>query len=134
MLSRKPKLLIVDDEPSLRESLSQIFIGRGYNVSCAHDGFSALDEMKTELPDIILSDLNMPGMSGFDFLSLVHRRFPAIHAIAMSGAFTGSEMPPGVIASAFYEKGSGMSALLRIVENTVSLPVTSMTLEQCPLQ
>jgi len=130
MLSRKPKLLIVDDEPSLRESLSQIFIGRGYNVSYAHDGFSALDEMKAELPDIILSDLNMPGMSGFDFLSLVHRRFPAIHAIAMSGAFTGSEVPLGVMASAFYEKGTGMSALLRIVENTVSLPVTSMTVEQ----
>jgi CheY-like chemotaxis protein len=124
MHSNKAKILIVDDEPALRESLSQIFIACGYRVCCAHDGFSALDEMKKELPDLILSDLNMPGMSGFDFLSIVHRGFPAIRAIAMSGAFTGSEVPSGVTADAFYEKGTGMNALLHIVGSTIRRPGT----------
>src|ERR1700747_2682690 len=90
------KLLIVDDDPSLRMSLSHIFTEWGYSVRSAEDGFSALFEIRQEIPDIILSDLNMPGMSGFEFLSVVRRRFPEIHVIAMSGAFSGDGVPPGV--------------------------------------
>ena len=69
---------------------------------------------------IILSDLNMPRMSGFEFLSLVRRRFPAIRysirVIAMSGAFSGDDIPPGIAADAFYEKGPNLSPLLQIVK------------------
>jgi CheY-like chemotaxis protein len=89
MLNAKRKLLIVDDEVSLRSSLSQIFTTFGYSVRSAEDGFSALAAMRNEIPDILLSDLNMPGMSGFELLSVVRRRFPAIQVIAMSGAFFG---------------------------------------------
>jgi CheY-like chemotaxis protein len=66
-------------------------------------------------PDIILSDLNMPGMSGFELLMEVRNLFPAIKVIAMSGAFCGSEIPPGVLADAFYQKGSSVSMLLQIL-------------------
>jgi len=65
----------------------------GYCVRSADNGFSALREIRQEMPDILLTDLNMPGMSGFELLSVVHRRFPAVHKIAMSGAFFGSEVP-----------------------------------------
>jgi CheY-like chemotaxis protein len=77
----------------------------GYSVRSAQDGFSALVEIRKDVPDIILSDLNMPGMSGFELLSVVRRRFPSIRVIAMSGAFSGDEMPSGVDADAFYPKG-----------------------------
>jgi CheY-like chemotaxis protein len=110
------KLLIVDDEPALRTSLSHIFTELGYSVRSAEDGFSALSEIRQETPDIILSDLNMPGMSGFEFLSVVRRRFPGIHAIAMSGAFSGDGVQPGVAADAFYEKATGLDNLLQIME------------------
>jgi CheY-like chemotaxis protein len=110
------KLLIVDDDPSLRISLSHIFTELGYSVRSAEDGFSALFEIRQEIPDIILSDLNMPGMSGFEFLSVVRRRFPGIHVIAMSGAFSGDCIQPGVAADAFYEKATGLNSLLQIVE------------------
>ena len=116
MSSKQVKLLIVDDEPALRESLSHLFIACGYGVCSAHDGFSALQTMKRGLPDIVLSDLNMPGMSGFDFLRIVRRRFPAIHLIAMSAAFTGDEVPAGVAADAFYPKGTSAGSLLNIVK------------------
>ena len=88
----------------------------GYGVRCAEDGFSALGELRKEIPDILLSDLNMPGMTGFELLSLVRRSFPEIHTIAMSGSFCGNEVPSGVAADAFYQKGSSMGCLLRILE------------------
>jgi CheY-like chemotaxis protein len=112
----KVKLLIVDDEWSIRMSFSQIFTEFGHSVRSAKDGFSALSEIRQETPDIILSDLNMPGMSGFELLSVVRRRFPKIHVIAMSGKFSGDGVPPGVAADAFYEKGTDLGSLLQIVE------------------
>jgi CheY-like chemotaxis protein len=109
-------LLIVDDEPSVRESLSQALTEVGYGVRSAEDGFSALREMRNEVPELLLSDLNMPGMSGFELLSVVRRRFPAIQVIAMSGLFSGDEVPSGVAADAYYQKGSSILALMRIME------------------
>jgi DNA-binding NtrC family response regulator len=108
-------LLIVDDEVSLLSSLSMIFATFGYSVRLAGDGFSALAKIRDEMPDILLSDLNMPGMSGFELLSVVRRRFPAIQVIAMSGAFSGNTVPPGVVADAFYEKGGSPGTLLAMV-------------------
>lgn len=116
MLCTKERLLIVDDEPSIRESLSSVLAEIGHPVRTAEDGFSALIEIRKEIPDTILSDLNMPRMSGFEFLSVVRRRFPAIPVIAMSGAFSGDEVPSGVSADAFYQKGSGVRSLLKIME------------------
>ena len=109
-------LLVVDDDAALRMSLSHIFTAFGHRVRCAADGFSALSELRVELPDIILSDLNMPGMSGFEFLSVVRRRFRAIKVIAMSSAFAAGDIPPGVAADAFYQKGSNLRSLFQIME------------------
>jgi CheY-like chemotaxis protein len=122
MLHTKVRLLIVDDEPSIRVSLSFIFTQLGYSVRCAEDGLSALRQIRREQPEILLSDLNMPRMSGFELFSAVRRQFPAIHTIAMSGAFSGIEVPSGVDADVFYEKGSGMDALLQLFR---TLPKTN---------
>jgi CheY-like chemotaxis protein len=116
MPDTKARLLIVDDEPCIRMSMLHALTGIGYGVRCAEDGFSALRELRKEIPDILLSDLNMPGMAGFELLSVVRRRFPAIQTIAMSGSFQGDEVPSGVAADAFYQKGSSMGSLLRIME------------------
>ena len=119
MLNSSVKLLVVDDEPQTRSLMSQIFLRKGHAVRVAEDGFSALDEIRRDVPDVILSDLNMPGMSGFELLSVVRRRFPGIQVIAMSGAFSGESVQPGVAADAFYEKASGIAALLAIMESII---------------
>src|SRR5580692_7411148 len=118
----KPSILIVEDEESVRTSLSQIFTVLGHQVRCAPDGLAALIEMRQEIPEILLSDLNMPRMSGFELLSVVRRRFQAVRVIAMSGAFSGNQVPCGVTADAFYEKGNGVAVLLKAIE---SLPFTN---------
>ena len=114
---RNERLLIVDDEPAIRISLSSMLDEIGYPVRAAENGIAALIEIRKEVPDMILSDLNMPGMSGFEFLSVVRRRFPAIPVIAMSGAFSGAEVPSGVAADAFYQKGSDVRSLFKIMES-----------------
>jgi CheY-like chemotaxis protein len=110
-------LLIVEDEAALRTSLSHIFAAFGHRVRCAADGFSALSELRVEIPDMILSDLNMPGMSGFEFLSVVRRRFPTVKVVAMSSAFAVDGVPLGVAADVFYQKGSNLGSLLQMVED-----------------
>ena len=105
------RLLIVDDDFAMRSSISEIARMWGFNVRSAEDGFSALAAIRQETPDILLSDLNMPGMSGFELLSVVRRRFPEIKVIAMSGAFPQDGSPLGVAADAFYSKGSSLNLL-----------------------
>lgn len=114
------RILVVDDESSIRTSMALVFTRLGYGVRSAVDGFSALREIREEMPDILLTDLNMPGMSGFELLSVVGRRFPSIQKVAMSGAYPGDEMPSRVAADAFYQKGSGANVLL---ETLRSLPL-----------
>jgi CheY-like chemotaxis protein len=109
-------ILIVDDEPLIRMSISQVLTEVGYSVRSAEDGIAALHEIQTEVPELLLSDLNMPGMSGYELLSEVRRWYPAIRTIAMSGAFSGDEVPSGVAADAFFQKGRSIVALLRIME------------------
>jgi len=111
-------VLIVDDDAPLRILLSAILTQAGYGVRTAKDEFSALAEIRISNPDIILSDLYMPGMSGFELLSVVRRLYPAIPVIAMSSAFSDSEVPAGVAADAFYEKATKVPVLLQIVEST----------------
>lgn len=111
------RILIAEDEPSIRLSMSLVLTELGYRVRTAVDGSSALHEICEEIPHILISDLNMPGMSGFELLSVIRGRFPSIQAIAMSGAFSGKEIPDGVVADAFYQKGSSTRALLQIIED-----------------
>ena len=99
------RVLIVDDEPRLRELGRLILESQGYEVLCAEDGFEALATLKHSLPDMIISDLQMPNMNGFEFLSVVRKRFPLIPVIVISGEFSGILVPDSVLADAFFPKG-----------------------------
>jgi CheY-like chemotaxis protein len=118
----KQQVLVVDDDQSVRDSVGMLLTAAGYNVSTAKHGFDALLQLRRMQPDLIISDLNMPEMSGFEFLSVVRRRFPQIPVVAMSGAYQRADsVPGGVIADGFYAKGSSqpqdlydtVSALIR---------------------
>jgi DNA-binding response OmpR family regulator len=63
------RILIVDDEPMVRETISRVLVEEGYAVDCAADGEMALARCRSHPPDVILLDLMMPGMNGRQFLS-----------------------------------------------------------------
>jgi CheY-like chemotaxis protein len=117
----KHEILVVDDDDAVRDSLVLLLQASGYGVSSAAHGFDALLQLRRALPTVIISDLNMPQMSGFEFLSVVRRRFPQISVIAMSGAYHyGDAVPGGVIADVFYPKGrSNPEELLRLVADLI---------------
>lgn len=96
------RILVVDDDVSVLRTSVLLLESKGYEVRAAQDGFAALAELRRSVPDVIISDLGMPNMSGFELLSIVRRRFPHIPVITISGKFEGS--PNGVIADAFFSK------------------------------
>ena len=99
------RILVVDDEPSIRETAGIVLGTEGYEVLTAADGLDGLHALSKSLPDVIISDLNMPRMSGFEFLAIVRKRFPHIATIAISGEYLTSENPSGILADAFLQKG-----------------------------
>ena len=111
MASFNYRLLVVDDEPSLRDLLQTSLSMQGYEVRVAKDGFDALAQMRGALPDLILTDLKMPNMSGFEFLSVVRTRFPQIPTIAISGEFQPAVGELCVLADAFLAKPHTSSEL-----------------------
>jgi DNA-binding response OmpR family regulator len=60
-------ILLVDDEPELRNALESGLKDRGFNIISAGDGLEALDILKTLKPNLIITDLKMLPMNGFDF-------------------------------------------------------------------
>lgn len=100
------RVLVVDDEPPISEVARAILESQGYEVLTAVDGVEGLHSLSKSLPDLIISDLNMPRMSGFEFLAVVRQRFPHIATIAMSGGYSTGEVPLGILADAFVHKGN----------------------------
>jgi CheY-like chemotaxis protein len=66
-----PKVLIVDDSLSVRSSLSQLMSDGGYQVVTARDGLEAVNMLETEVPDVVLTDLEMPRMNGLDLVGYI---------------------------------------------------------------
>jgi DNA-binding NtrC family response regulator len=116
MREARGKLLIVDEDDSIRTTLSPLFSQLGYHVRSCGDGFSALAEIRKEIPDVMLADLSMAGIPVVEFLMVVRRWFPSIRVLAMGGAFSGNRVPAGVAADAFYQKGAGPARLIEQVD------------------
>jgi DNA-binding response OmpR family regulator len=68
-VAQPPLILVVDDDPNIRELLRQELSGAGYRVAQAADGVEALAQARKKKPDLIVLDVMMPGVSGFDVTS-----------------------------------------------------------------
>jgi CheY-like chemotaxis protein len=109
------RVLLVDDDPSIRELLSLYLEKAGFEALHAKDGIDALGKLRHTLPKVIISDLQMPRMSGFEFIGVVRRRFPTIPVIALSGSIP-RELPAETKPDHWFEKRvEGFPDLVRIV-------------------
>lgn len=79
------KILIVDDEIDFATTLSERLEIRGYQMQIAHSGEEALALVGEEAPDIILLDINMPDMNGFETLEAILKIVPDISVYMLTG-------------------------------------------------
>lgn len=78
------KVLIVDDDRSIAQSLEMLFTRDGLEARCVFGAFEALEVLQVWLPDLIITDLKMPGMSGFELLDAVKRTHSSMPVIIIS--------------------------------------------------
>jgi CheY-like chemotaxis protein len=83
--SRRPRLLLCDDSPSERLALAHILRSSGYTVEEAGEGESAIVKIKNKEFDVILLDLHMPQVDGFEVLSYLQEHRRALPVILLSG-------------------------------------------------
>ncbi|WP_350599819.1 HD domain-containing phosphohydrolase [Pseudomonas sp. 65/3-MNA-CIBAN-0223] len=84
-LSHKPKVLLVDDEESILNSLRRLLRGQPYDVLLATGGAQALEIMALQPIDLVMSDARMPNMDGATFLAHVHQLYPHTTRIMLTG-------------------------------------------------
>jgi two-component system nitrogen regulation response regulator NtrX len=80
-----PSILIVDDEPSILQSLAGLLIDEGFDVRTASNGYEALKTIESESPDLVLLDIWMPGLDGIDTLQEIKKNNPFIQVIIITG-------------------------------------------------
>jgi two-component system chemotaxis response regulator CheY len=116
----KRQILVVDDEPSVRESLGMLLLAAGHDVAEADNGVSALSQLNSTVPDLIVTDLNMPHMSGAELISQVRSRYPEMSIVAMSGDYQGDAVPAGILADCFYSKGQNPHKFLKTIARLIA--------------
>lgn len=80
-----PKLLIVDDEADIREFARRFFAKRNIDVFTASGGREALETIEREMPDLVLLDVRMEGITGVEVLRELRGRHNAVKVIMVSG-------------------------------------------------
>jgi DNA-binding response OmpR family regulator len=84
-MNRDYCVLTVDDDEILLDLLSKELTSEGFEVATAYDGDEAIDVLKVKPVDLILLDVNMPRMSGFEVLKYVKKNYPAVKVIMLTG-------------------------------------------------
>jgi DNA-binding NtrC family response regulator len=110
------RILVVDDEPGTREGLSEILRDDGYQVSAAANGEEALEKIRAEAPDVVISDLKMPKLDGLGLLTRALEVDPDLGFILMT-AF-------GTIKTAVDAMKSGAADYLVKPINTEEMEIT----------
>ena len=77
-------ILIVDDEPTMRNLLEKILAREGYQMHSLGDGYAALEYLKSNHVDIVVSDMKMPKMDGFELLKNIKEHHPGVGVIIMT--------------------------------------------------
>lgn len=123
--SKKPTVLIVEDEQSLNEAYQMILRKAGYRVQVAFDGQEALEILSMEQPALILLDLRMPRMDGIEFLRNynVRQEHPDVKVIVFSNYDMQKEIDEAYNLGAdryFMKALASPKELLQVVDNTLA--------------
>ena len=106
-----PSVLIVDDEPSIRQLIATLLTLEGFAVSTAADGSAALAQMLEAAPDIVVSDVRMPFINGYELLTAV-RNTPSLRST------------PFILLASYSDGDKGADSALALADACLSKPFT----------
>jgi len=84
-VEQRHRILVVDDQESMRVLLQDLLEAVGYDVTLAEGGREALEILAEKSFDLVLSDLNMPGMDGTALLGEIKNRYPELPVVIITG-------------------------------------------------
>jgi two-component system response regulator MprA len=111
----RKRVLLVDDDASVRESLSQVLESEQYEVLTAWNGLDALSKIAGNRPDLVLLDLNMPGMDGWRAFDLIEQSHPLMRVVVITARPNQYARAAGVGIDALMEKPLDLPLLLRTI-------------------
>jgi CheY-like chemotaxis protein len=112
------RILIVDDDPAILDAMAILLADEGYPIQTAPDGRVALQMIAEETPDLLITDVVMPGLDGWALLAQVRERTPDLPVIVISAIERPEARQREVLITnhtVFLRKPFGTEALLAIV-------------------
>jgi CheY-like chemotaxis protein len=130
----KRRVLIVDDDPGIRDITSMVLQVNNYDVAAVENGIEAVAILKHKRPHVMISDIRMPYMDGYELLRLARRFYPGMGTIVVSALERG-EAPGKELADAVFAKGdyrvpdlldcvSDLASRYPVRESSVKSPVS----------
>jgi CheY-like chemotaxis protein len=86
-MAATPNILVIEDDPIMREALADWLLAAGYGVGTAADGTAGLAAVKAAPPALVITDIHLPGTNGATVISELKQRYPQVAIIAISGLF-----------------------------------------------
>ncbi len=120
-MKQKPTILIVDDEPNIRRILQLAFEKVGYDAAMAEDTHTALGLISERQPDCVITDVTMPGRSGYELLREIKATWPQVPVVIMTAFGTIPQAIQAIRdgASEYVTKPFDLDALKKIVANAI---------------
>jgi two-component system, chemotaxis family, chemotaxis protein CheY len=79
------RILVIDDDESIRETVRRVLEAQGHSVRVVEDGEDGIDSIAESAPDLVITDIFMPGRDGIETLRETRKAFPKLKVIVMSG-------------------------------------------------
>jgi len=122
-MAERHHILVVEDDPDLRDTLTEVLEAAGYSVVGARDGLEALSELRSKArrPDLILLDLQMPNMNGIEFRT-VQMQAPDIADIPvaiLTADARGGEQAASLKSAGFLRKPLKLPQLLSMIPDVI---------------
>jgi len=119
------RILLVDDDRSIRESLSKILRAENYEVVLGENGQEAIDKHGAQRIDLLILDLNMPVKNGWDTLDWLVKIDPVLPVVIMTGRSNQRALAEAAGADALMEKPLDVPLLLQTIRELMDEPVES---------
>lgn len=99
-----PSVLVIDDEPDVRDSIRQVLERAGFDVQTAPDGIAGVDDYLNRPPDVVIVDIIMPRSNGVEVIKKIRAGFPGARILAITGGgnFGPLGYKPGTIVTEAY--------------------------------